>query len=131
MRQIGVGTPDGAGALAIFPQLLYDEWMTGSLRVPLARIKVEEKNCFGMIEWNAVCEAASRFLPRHTAAAAGNIETCPMLNRYGLSMPKDRGAGQGDVDGPWSAAWPLERWQQRREEASLRSKRRAPSLGLA
>ena len=59
MRQIGVGH-----------QLLYDDWMTGSLRGPLARIKVDEKNCFGMIEWKAVREAASRFLPKHTAAAA-------------------------------------------------------------
>ena len=43
-----------------------------------------------MIEWKAVREAASRFLPKH-----------PMLNRKGLSpMPKDRGAEQGDVDGP-------------------------------
>ena len=57
-------------ALAIFHQLLYDEWMTGSLSGPLARIKVDEKNCFGMIEWKAVREAASRFLPKHTAAAA-------------------------------------------------------------
>ena len=30
MRQIGVGTPGGAEALAIFHQLLYDEWMTGT-----------------------------------------------------------------------------------------------------
>ena len=28
MRQIGVGTPGGAEALAIFHQLLHDEWMT-------------------------------------------------------------------------------------------------------
>ena len=36
MRQIGVGTPGGAEALAIFHQLFYDEWMTGSLGGPLA-----------------------------------------------------------------------------------------------
>ena len=70
MRQNGVGTPGGAEALAIFHQLLYDEWMTGSLRRPLARIKVDEKNCFGMIDWQAVREAAARFLPKHTAGAA-------------------------------------------------------------
>ena len=72
MRQIGVGTPGGADALAIFHQLLYDGWMTGSLSGPLARIKVDEKNCFEMIEWQAVREAASRFLPKHTA---GSVET--------------------------------------------------------
>ena len=69
MRQIGVGTPGGAEALAIFHQLFYDEWMTGSLSGPLARIKVDEKNCLGMIEWKALREAASRFLPEHTAAS--------------------------------------------------------------
>ena len=58
MRQIGVGTPGGAEALAIFHELLYDEWMAGSLSGPLARIKVDEKNCFGMIEWHSVREAA-------------------------------------------------------------------------
>ena len=56
--------------MAIFHQFLCDEWMTGSLSGPLARIKVVEKNCFGMIEWKAVREAASRLLPKHTAAAA-------------------------------------------------------------
>ena len=57
--------------------------MTGSLSGPLARIKVDEKNCFGMIEWQAVREAAS------------------LKNKNGLPpMPKDRGAEQGDVDGP-------------------------------
>ena len=67
MRQLGVGSQGGAEALAIFHQLLYDEWAAGSLTEPLARIKVDEKNCFGMIERKAVREAASRFLP--TAAA--------------------------------------------------------------
>ena len=32
---------------------------------------------------------------------------------------------------PWSAAWPLEWWQQERGEALSRGKRRAPSPGLA
>ena len=69
MRQIGVGTPGGAEALANFHQLIYDEWMTDSLSGPLARIKVDENSGFGMIEWKAVHEAASRFLPKHAAAA--------------------------------------------------------------
>ena len=100
MRQIGVGTPGGAGALAIFRQLLFDEWMAGSISGPLARIKVDEKNCPGMIAWKAVCEAASRFLPRH-AAAAWKHRNVSFVELEGLSpMPKDRGAEQGDVDGP-------------------------------
>ena len=101
MWQIGVGTPGGAEALAIFHQLLYDEWMTGTLSGPLARIKVDEKNCFGMIEWKAVREAASRILSKHTAAAVWKHRNVSSVEQEGLSpMPKDRGAEQGDVDGP-------------------------------
>ena len=48
MRQIGVGTQGGAEALAILHQLLYDEWIAGSLSGPLAIIKVNVKNCFGI-----------------------------------------------------------------------------------
>ena len=124
MRQIGVRTPGGE-ALAIFHQLLCDEWMTGSLSGPLARIKVDEKHCFGMIEWQAVREAAARFLPKHTAAEAWEHRNVSFVEQEGLSpMPNDRGAEQGDVDGPWSAAW-------RREEALPHGRRRAPFLGLA
>ena len=47
-----------------------------------------------MIGWQAVCGAASRFLSKHTTAA-GHVE------QEGIPpMPKDRGAEQGDVDGP-------------------------------
>ena len=70
MRQIGVGSQGGAEALAIFHLLLYDECVAGSLSEPLARIKVVEKFCLGVIEWKAVREATSRFLSKHTAAAA-------------------------------------------------------------
>ena len=70
VRQFGVGSQGGTGALAIFHQLLYDEWAAESLTEPRARIKVDAKNCFGMVEWRGVREAASRILPKHTAAAA-------------------------------------------------------------
>ena len=131
MRQIGVGTPGCAEALAIFHQPLSHEWMTGSLRGPLARIKVDEKNCFGMIEWQAVREAPSRFLPKHTAAAAWKHRNVSHVEQEGLPpMPKDRGAEQGDVDAPWSAAWPWAWWHQRREEALRPGRRQALFLGL-
>ena len=100
MRQIGVGSPRGAEALAIFHQLLLDQWMTGSLSGPLARIKVGGKNCFGIIEWKAVREAASRFLPTHTAAARKHRNLFHVEQEGLPPVPKDRGAEQGDVDGP-------------------------------
>ena len=78
-------------------------------------------------------EAASRFLQKHTAAAATwKHRNLSHVEQEGLlPMPKDRGAEQGDVDGSWSAAWPSVWWQLRHEEASLHGKRRAPFLGLA
>ena len=93
MRQIGVGTQAGA----IVHQLFYGEWLTGSLSGPLARIKVDEKNCFGMIEWKAVREAASRFLPKHTEAAVWKHRNVTSVEQEGLSpKPQDRG---GPADG--------------------------------
>ena len=43
MRQVGVGSEGGAEVLAIFQQLIVDEWISGSLDTPLARIKVDKK----------------------------------------------------------------------------------------
>ena len=69
MRQIGVGTPGGAEALAIFHQLLHDEWMTGSLRGPLAN--------------GRQCARRRRgFSPSTRQQQHGNIGTCP-LNKKG------------------------------------------------
>ena len=130
MRQIGVGTQGGAEALAIFHQLLYDEWMTGSVdRWPES--KSTRKNCFGMIQWQAVREAASRFLPKHTAAAAWKHRNLSHVEQEGLPpMPKDRGAEQGDVDGRWSAAWLWEWWRLKHGNTWLLSRRQAAFRGL-
>ena len=55
LRQLGDGSQEGAEALAIFQQLIFDEWMSGTLDTLLVRIKVGERNCFGLIE-GARCE---------------------------------------------------------------------------
>ena len=100
MRQLGVGSQGGSEALAIFHQLLYDEWASASLTEPLAGITLYGKNCLGMIEWKAVREAASRFLPKHTAAAGWKNRNLSHAEQEGVfQMPKVRGAEQGDVDG--------------------------------
>ena len=84
---------------------------------PLARIKVDEKkNCFGKIEWKAVREAASRFLPKHTAAAGSNA--------LGLRCRTRR------------RRWPLaaqlwDWWRLKRVDAWLPSKCQAAFLGSA
>ena len=45
---------EGAEALAVFHQLIFDEWASGSLDTSLARITVDERNCVGLGDWNAV-----------------------------------------------------------------------------
>ena len=53
-----------------------------------------------MIEWKAVREAASRFLPKHFAAAGWKHRNLSHVEQEGvLPMLKERGAEQGDVDG--------------------------------
>ena len=79
MRQIGVGTAGGAWALSTFHQLLYDEWMTGSLSGPLARIKVDEKFCFGMSR----CASRRRGFSEAHQQQRGNAGTCPLSNKKG------------------------------------------------
>ena len=69
VRQLVVGSQGGAEALAIFHQLIYDGWASGSLVTLLARIKVGEKNRFAMIGWGAVRKAASCLLLKHAAVA--------------------------------------------------------------
>ena len=97
MRQLGVGSQGDAEALAIFHQLLFDEWAEGRLTDRVAcKNHSRRKTCFGVIEWKAVREAASRFLPKHTAAAGWKHRSLSHVERDGLAaMPKDRG-----VDGP-------------------------------
>jgi broad specificity phosphatase PhoE len=101
MRQLGVRSLGGAEALAIFQQCVYDLWKSGSLARPLARIKIDEKNCFGMLEWPAVREASMQALPRHAAVACWKHAAVSAVEQQGVAdAPKDRGAEQGDVEGP-------------------------------
>ena len=101
MRQLGLGTAGGAEALALFHQLIYVLWKRGALPQPLARIKVDEKNCFGMLEWPAVRHATRQALPRHYAPACWKHAATSGVEQNGVdTAPKDRGAEQGDVDGP-------------------------------
>ena len=61
VRQLGVGSQGGAEALAIFNELIFGGWASGPLDMPLARIKVDNRNCFGLTEWGAVRNSESSF----------------------------------------------------------------------
>ena len=86
MRQLGVGSQGAAEAHAIFHQLIYEEWASGFLNEPQARIKVDEKKLL---------------LPKHTEAAGRKHRNVSHVELEGLApIRKDSGAEQGDVDGP-------------------------------
>ena len=54
-----------------------------------------------MFEWNAVRQAAGHLLHKHATAAGRKHRALSHVGQDGLPpMPKDRGADQGDVDGP-------------------------------
>ena len=104
-RQLGVGISGGAEALATFHQLIFDAWKAGDLTGALARIKIDEKNCFGLLEWGAIRKAAREHLPRQWAVAAWKHRHQSGVEQPGVEQtPKDRGAEQGDVDGPCECA---------------------------
>lgn len=101
MRQLGVGTSGGAEALATFHQLIYELWHRGELPGPLARVKIDEKNCFGRLTWPAVREAAKQHLPKHFPVACWKHAEVSGVEQSNVeALSKDRGAEQGDVDGP-------------------------------
>jgi hypothetical protein len=54
-----------------------------------------------MIEWKSIREAARQALPQHEAVAAWKHAQVSFVEQDGVQqLPKDRGAEQGDVDGP-------------------------------
>ena len=61
----------------------------------------DDKDCFGMMEWSGVREAASCLLTRHSAVAGWKHQALSHVEQDGVPpLPEDRGAEQGDVDGP-------------------------------
>ena len=92
LRKGGVGTQGRAEALAIFHQRICDEWKAGLLAMLLACIKVDEKNCFGMIEWSAVRNSAASFLAKRAGAAAWKHRAPSHVEEGVELLPKDRGA---------------------------------------
>ena len=104
-RQLGVRSRGGAEALAIFQQIVYDLWKAGHLERPLARVKIDEKNCFGSLEWPAVRQAVQQSLPRHSAVTCWKHAEASAVEQSGLDgAPKDRGAEQGTSTAHWNAA---------------------------
>ena len=99
MRQLGVGSQGGAEALAIH-QLIYDDWVAGSLNAPLAGIKTD-------VEWNAVRKAAAH-LECTLLQQSGDTKPCLMSSKKGFyQCPKTAAQNKEMSTAPQSAAWLL------------------------
>ena len=62
-----------------------------------------------MLEWKAAREASRWLLPKHAAPAGWKHSALSHVEQEGVPpMPNDRGAGQGDVDGPLECNLSLE-----------------------
>ena len=91
MRQLGVGVSGGAEALGLFHQLLFDAWSGGRLSKPLARIKIDEKNCFGSLEWRAIRQTTEQELPRHFPVQCWKHASVSFVEQPGVQpVGKDR-----------------------------------------
>ena len=102
MRQVGVGSQGGPGALAIFHELMFDEWMSESLGTPLARIKSRRKYCFG-VECNEELLTQTRSNSRMEASRSllcGSRRSRTNTNR-------SRSRKKGYIDGPWECSLAL------------------------
>ena len=85
--------PDKAEAFAIFHQLIFDGWASGTLDNPPATIKVDGNNSFGLIV-GVLCEnSASSLLPEHAAVAGWKHPALSFVEQHGVQpMPEHRGA---------------------------------------
>ena len=111
--------------------------MTGSLNGPLARIKVDEKNCFGMIEWKAAREAASRFQPKAHSNKKGSRQ-CRRIEVQSKETSMAPGVQPGLRDGggrnarKQSGAYPPLDWRGRSCRATVSANRpRSQNAGVS
>ena len=104
LGQYGVALPGGAEALFHARATIEEVAATGALG-PLAVVDGDLVNCFGSFEWPAIRDAYAELLPEMlpweawcTRAAAEARLPC------GDTVAVDRGAGQGEPDGPLKAS---------------------------
>ena len=122
--QFGVAMPGGAEALYHARDCIEELAASGSMG-PIAIIDVDLVNCFPSIEWEAIVEAYSAELPgmepwERWCTQQATQATLPS----GGQTPIDRGAGQGEPDGPLKTSVTLGRAVEReknRDQSPLAS----------
>ena len=109
LRQFGVMIPGGAEALHHARTTIEEIAADGQLG-PLVAVDVDMKNFFGSVEWEATESSYRELLPEGLpwvswCQAAPVSVSLPCKQR----IASDRGAGQGEPDGPLKASLPLGR----------------------
>ncbi len=104
LAQYGVAIPGGAEALFHASDAIETLAASGAMG-PIAVVDVDLVNCFGSLEWDAIVEAYDKLLPemssweRWVTAESGEARL-----QCGDTVEVDRGAGQGEPDGPLKTA---------------------------
>ena len=100
---MGVGTAGGAEAVYHVHAAVDDTFRKGLL-APLVCMQVDESNCFGNLERSHIRDNTEDFLPNRAAALRWKQRFQSYIHVSDTtSVEKDRGAEQGDVDGPLEA----------------------------
>ena len=95
---------EGLKHFSIFHQLIFDEWASGTFDTPLARIKVVEQLCVGMIEW-VQCETWHvPFSQKHAAVAGWRHRALAFVGQEGVQpMPKTAAQSKDTLIALWNA----------------------------
>ena len=104
LRQFGVALPGGAEALFHARETVEAMARSGTLP-PLAVVDVDLVNCYGSLEWDAIIEAYEEFLPEAVPWERWcTNQPCEATLPSSERVTLNRGAGQGEPDGPVKAA---------------------------
>eukprot|EP00973_Karenia_brevis_P006339 862508-Karenia_brevis.AAC.1 len=107
--QFGVAIPGGAETLFHARSTIEDVAASGVLG-PLAVVDVDLVNFFGTVEWGAILDTYSELFPEGYAWESWcTAEPCEAKLPSGATVTIDRGAGQGEPDGPLKASLTLGR----------------------
>jgi hypothetical protein len=104
LHQYGVAMPGGTEVL-FHARDTVEELARMGLLPPLAVVDVDLVNCFGSLEWDAILEAYKELLPEAVPWERWSTEQeCDAVLPSGARSKVNRGAGQGEPDGPLKAS---------------------------
>ena len=103
-NQYGVTMPGGTEFLFHARETVEQLGREGKLP-PIALIDVDLVNCFGSFEWDSIVTASEKLLPEAVPWERWcTAQACEATLPSGERVSVNRGAGQGEPDGPLKAS---------------------------